>query len=100
MLSPNLNASDEAQGTVRSKKSASWKARQGQMKSVFDDGKKEKEKESSLNDSLPEFALMSRRIIETVNNLLDDNEVRGMAADKVACPTLQVKSLSCLNIFY
>lgn len=62
------------------------------MKSVFDEGKKrkEKEKEPISNGPVPEFEAMARCIIKTIRTELDDNEVRGMAADKVACPTLKV----------
>lgn len=65
------------------------------MKSVFDDGSKRnaKEKEAIPKGPVPEFEAMSRRIIETIRNELDDNEVRAMAADKVACPMLKVDSV-------
>jgi len=62
------------------------------MKSVFDEGKKRKEKEKVpiSKGTLPEFEAIARRIIKAIRTELDDNEVRGMAADKVACPTLKV----------
>ena len=100
LLSPNLseNASHEnSQFVVRSRKSAAWKAKQGVMKSVFDndtrgDGKgKGKEKESE--GVPPDFSQMARRIIEVFKSQISENEVRAMAASKVACPGLQV----CVN---
>ena len=71
------------------------------MKSVFDDRKKRntKEKEAILKGPVPEFEAMSRRIIETIRNELDDNEVRAMAADKVACPMLKVDSVLSFRTF-
>lgn len=61
------------------------------MKSVFDEGKKGKEKETVLRNPVPEFETISRRVIAAIRNQLDADEVRGMAEDKVACPTLKVK---------
>uniref|UniRef100_A0A8H7Y237 Nucleolar protein 9 n=1 Tax=Psilocybe cubensis TaxID=181762 RepID=A0A8H7Y237_PSICU len=89
LLSPNLSTSDESsQSAVRSKKSAAWKARQGQMKSVFSDGQgKGKE---TIRSAPAEFRQMARRFVETVREHLDDNETRAMAASKVACPGLQM----------
>ncbi|KAF9531020.1 armadillo-type protein [Crepidotus variabilis] len=89
LLSPGLEDSDVSQLTVRSKKSRAWKARQGQMKSVFND---ESGKSTGRSGSVtpPEFSLSARRIIEVVRDGLGENEVRAMAADKVACPTLKV----------
>ncbi|KAF9563347.1 ARM repeat-containing protein [Agrocybe pediades] len=87
LLSPNLSNSEET--TVRSKKSANWKARQGQMKSVFND-EKGKGKEITKMVSPPEFKEMARRLVNAVREQLDDNEVRAMAANKVACPGLQM----------
>ena len=97
LLSPNLNESSSHENTqfiVRSKKSAAWKAKQGVMKSVFvNDSKgdvkgKGKEKES---EGVPhEFSQMASRIIEVFKSQISENEVRAMAASKVACPGLQV----------
>ncbi|KAF8875333.1 armadillo-type protein [Gymnopilus junonius] len=89
LLSPNLSASEEnTRSAVRSKKSAAWKAKQGQMKSVFAD-EKGKGKEISRN-APPEFSKMARRLVQIVRNELDGNETRAMAASKVACPGLQM----------
>jgi len=86
LLSPNLSTSEES--SVRSKKSANWKAKQGQMKSVFGE-EKGKGKETAISAPVA-FQEMARRLVEAVREQLDDNEVRAMAASKVACPGLQV----------
>ena len=95
LLSPNLseNASHEnSQFAVRSKRSAAWKAKQGVMKSVFDTrgDVKGKGKEKESEGVPPEFSQMARRIIEVFKSQISENEVRAMAASKVACPGLQV----------
>ncbi|KAF9474932.1 hypothetical protein BDN70DRAFT_884318 [Pholiota conissans] len=89
LLSPNLSSSEESlQSAVRSKKSAAWKARQGKMKSVFSEDKgKGKE---ILRSTPPEFRQMARKFVEIVRDQLDENETRAMAANKVACPGLQM----------
>src|SRR5882757_2642607 len=106
LLSPNLSASHSRENShfiVRSKKSAAWKAKQGVMKSVFvdetgRDGKgKEKEKESV--GVPPDFSLMARRIIEVFKSQINENEVRAMAASKVACPGLQVRYPWLMNVY-
>ncbi|KAE9395631.1 ARM repeat-containing protein [Gymnopus androsaceus JB14] len=82
-----LSSSNEtSQGAVRSKKSAHWKARQGPLTSVF--AAKGKGKEVTGHEISPEFRSMSRTFIETIQNNLGDNEVRALAADKVASPCL------------
>jgi len=59
------------------------------MSSVFSEGKG-KRKDSELRNSPSEFQIMARRFIEVVRNKLDDNEVRAMVANEVACPSLKV----------
>ncbi|KAF8960207.1 hypothetical protein BDZ97DRAFT_1834525 [Flammula alnicola] len=77
-----------SQSAVRSKKSAAWKARQGQMKSVFEEDKgKGKE---AMRSAPAEFRQMARRLVEVVKEQLGENETRAMAANKVACPGLQM----------
>src|SRR5882672_3006169 len=86
-LLPNLVCSED---TVRSRKSATWKARQGEFKSFFNGRKKA---ECLLSkDAVAEFGAISRRIIEAIRKDLDDNEIRVMASDKVACPMLKVRN--------
>ena len=99
LLSPNLSKSathENSQFAVRSKKSAAWKAKQGVMKSVFDNDTKGdvkgkgKEKEKESDGVPPDFSQMASRIIEVFKSQISENEVRAMAASKVACPGLQV----------
>ena len=91
LLSPNVAELEDAQTSVRSKKSATWKAKQGQMKSVFDQGKG-KGLPTSLKSCPQEFHNMARRLLLAVRDEMDENEIRAMAANKVACPTLKVRS--------
>lgn len=96
LLSPNLSASDEnAQLALRSKKSAAWKARQGPMKSVFV-ANKGKAKEVPVRSTPPEFQNIARRFVDVLRAELGENEVRALAANKVASPGLQVH----LCLFY
>ncbi|KAJ7229049.1 armadillo-type protein [Mycena pura] len=90
LLSPNLVILHEtAQNSMRSKKSANWKARQGPLKSVF---KATSGKEDSAVVSTPpkSFTETARKFVELVRKELDDNETRALAANKVASPTLQM----------
>lgn len=89
LLSPNVAESEDAQTSVRSKKSAAWKAKQGQMKSVFNEGKG-KGPPTFLKGCPQEFQNMARRLLQVVRDEMDENEIRAMAANKVACPTLKV----------
>ncbi|KJA16110.1 hypothetical protein HYPSUDRAFT_47764 [Hypholoma sublateritium FD-334 SS-4] len=89
LLSPNLSTSEEgSQSALRSKKSSAWKARQGQMKSVFTEDKGKGK--DSVRRTPPEFQQMARKFVEVVREQLDENETRAMAANKVACPGLQM----------
>jgi nucleolar protein 9 len=103
LLSPNLSGSEEnSQSAVRSKKSAAWKARQGQMKSVFSEDKGKRKE--TLRSTPPEFRQMARRFVQMVRDQLDENETRAMAANKVSCPGLQViyyysyRSHNCIGL--
>ncbi|KAJ7047787.1 hypothetical protein C8F04DRAFT_1060117 [Mycena alexandri] len=89
LLSPNLVTSQEtAQHTMRSKKSAAWKAKQGPLKSVFKDGHSGGD---SGDNAPPEvFTQAARKFVEAIRSELGDNETRALAADKVASPTLQM----------
>ncbi|KAG6813198.1 hypothetical protein H0H92_013318 [Tricholoma furcatifolium] len=90
LLSGNNSALDgPSQGTVRSKKSAAWKARQGSMKSVFTD-EKGKGRVGTLRSRPAEFQVLARRLVDSLRQELGDNEVRALAADKVASPALQM----------
>lgn len=93
LLSPTLSSSSEDDSSaVRSKKSAAWKAKQGPMKSVFsNDNEKGKGKSIPLKSAPSEFTKMARRFVQVLRDQLGENEVRAMAASKVAGPGLQVR---------
>lgn len=59
------------------------------MKSIFDDAKG-KGKEVQTRSVPSSFPTMARRFVETLRNQLSENEVRALAASKVASPGLQV----------
>jgi nucleolar protein 9 len=81
---------------MRSKKSAAWKARQGPLKSVFNESDS---REDLGSNNPPEiFSNAARKFVEVVRQELDGNETRALAADKVASPTLQVSNLSDLYL--
>ncbi|KAF8075978.1 armadillo-type protein [Lyophyllum atratum] len=84
LLSPNLLPADSStQSALRSKKSSAWKAKQGPMKS----GKGSE----ALGISMPaEFRQLARRFVDVLRTELGENEVRALAADKVASPGLQM----------
>lgn len=85
LLSPNL----ANESLVRSKKSAAWKAKQGSMKSVFE---KDKGREPVRQLQAPlEFHQMTKQFLEVLKSGLDENEIRAMAASKVASPGLKVR---------
>ncbi|KAF7313483.1 hypothetical protein HMN09_00504200 [Mycena chlorophos] len=94
LLSPSLAAKQGAsQSTMRSKKSAKWKARQGPLKSMFNEP-------ANAGDAISytppaAFVKAARSLVQAVRDGLNENETRALAADKVASPTLQV-SLSTL----
>lgn len=96
LLCPNLAKEGQVQTSlIRYKKSSTWKAKQGLMKSVFGKGKG---KEPVQHFEPPmEFREMARKFIEFVRSDLDDNEVRAMAANKVASPGLQVRQALCCS---
>ncbi|KAG2148028.1 armadillo-type protein [Suillus clintonianus] len=90
LLSPSSSAtSHKAQSNMRSKKSSAWKARQGTMKSVFADNKSHDHVNSTR--SVPkEFHDAATRFVRVLKSELSDNEVRALAANKVASPLLQL----------
>jgi nucleolar protein 9 len=78
---------------VRSKKSAAWKARQAPMKNVFSEkGKGRASHNPILRGTPDQFRKASANFVHIVLKELGDNEVRVLAADKVASPVLQVKN--------
>ncbi|KAG5634358.1 hypothetical protein H0H81_002263 [Sphagnurus paluster] len=89
LLSPSLAPSENSvQQSLRSKKSAAWKAKQGPMKSVFVEGKRKEKEMSKLMP--PELQKLARRFVEVIQTELNGNEVRALAANKVASPSLQM----------
>lgn len=93
LLSPTLSPSNDAtQSVLRSKKSTAWKTKQGPMKSVFNEDKG-KAKAASIKGTPPEFRQAARQFVEILRSQLSDNEVRALAANKVASPALQVRRL-------
>ncbi|OCH95874.1 ARM repeat-containing protein [Obba rivulosa] len=92
LLAPHLSSEDSSQQAgkqklmVRSKKSAAWKARQGPMKSVFVDTEAEK----PARISSKEFQEAAAKFVMALREQLDENEVRALAANKVASPVLQM----------
>ncbi|KDQ20636.1 hypothetical protein BOTBODRAFT_169367 [Botryobasidium botryosum FD-172 SS1] len=70
--------------TLRSKKSAAYKASQGAMTSVL-------EKEGNTATQMPkEFAQMAHRFVQKLRKELGENEIRALAGNKVASPVLQL----------
>jgi nucleolar protein 9 len=66
-----------------------WKAKQGPFKSIFAD-EPDKGKTSAEDRHPPEFRDAARKFVIMLRTNLDVNEVRSLAANKVACPVLQV----------
>ena len=97
LLCPQLFSSStphKSQAFVRSRKSASWKARQGPLTSIFGDST-DKGKASAEKRHPAEFREVAKRCVTTLRTTLDENEVRSLAANKVACPVLQVRRGCC-----
>ncbi|KAH7888091.1 armadillo-type protein [Phlebopus sp. FC_14] len=90
LLCPNVLPEDQAtQKFVRSKKSTSWKAKQGAMKSVFSDDKgKDREVQKALIPS--HFSDAAAAFLRILRQELNENEIRALAANKVASPLLQL----------
>ena len=63
-------------------------ARQGPLKSIFDVSEKGK---ASNEGKGPQAFHEAARYVRMLRTTLDGNEVRSLAANKVACPVLQVR---------
>lgn len=74
---------------MRSKKSMAWKAKQGTMKSVFSN-EKGKDRATSKFPVPDEFRDAAVKFMQDIREGLNPNEVRALAANKVASPVLQV----------
>ena len=90
LLMPEAFPPDQRASTLRSKKSAAYKARQGPMKSVFT---AEKAHNKPSPDTPPEFREMAGQIVQIIKEQLGANEVRALAASPVASPVLQVSPI-------
>ncbi|KAF9649340.1 ARM repeat-containing protein [Thelephora ganbajun] len=89
LFSPHLFPPDF--NTIRSKRSSVWKSSQGTMKSVFaSQGGPQGGKSALKAHTIPEFSELARRFVQQLRKDLDANEVRALAANKVASPVLQM----------
>jgi len=87
LLNPHLSKlTDQQASPVRSKRSAGFKAKQGAMLSVFDDEVK-KPHRRQVPDA---FLSTAKRMLSNIRQALSPTEVRALAANKVAAPTLKV----------
>jgi nucleolar protein 9 len=93
LLRPNLFPANQRASTLRSKRSAAYKARQGPMKSVF---ASERNDATAAARTTPEkFEELAGRFVRVLREYLGANEVRALATSSVASPVLQVRSLPC-----
>lgn len=92
LLAPDCFPPDAREGPVRSKKSAAWKARQGPMKSVLVEQQAVVLASAAAAKSAPEeMKAMAKQFVTALREQLGENEVRALAADKVASPVLEVR---------
>ncbi|KZP05871.1 ARM repeat-containing protein [Athelia psychrophila] len=94
LLSPLANSSNDASKShqnVRSKKSAAWKARQAPMKNVFAEHKSKATEGGNQAITTPKaFKKAAANFVRILREELGANEVRALAANKVASPVLQI----------
>lgn len=89
LLMPGLLPAEQRSSTLRSKKSAAYKTRQGSMKSLFTT---EGNRTLSTTNTVPQkFRDTAKMFVLAVREKLDANEVRALAASPVASPVLQVR---------
>ena len=89
LLDPHLSKfANQQSSAVRSKRSAGFKARQGAMLSVFDDDT------GKLHHRQAPDAFLStaKRMLSNIRQSLSPTEIRALAANKVAAPTLKVST--------
>ena len=95
LLCPQLFQSDarrKSQAVVRSRKSVAWKAKQGPLKSIFGDGLDQSQNQTKREvRQPPAFHEVARKYVTMLRTTLDANEIRSLAASKVACPVLLVR---------
>jgi nucleolar protein 9 len=92
-LVPGLNQFQDKQ-ELRSKRSAGYKSKIGPMKSVFDSSIPANAKEVP-----PQFETLVKDTLDIIRRKLSPSEVRALAADKVACPTLRVSPVPSDGLF-
>ncbi|KAK0460084.1 armadillo-type protein [Desarmillaria tabescens] len=83
LLSPTSNTQTQTQTSKRSK---SWKGKQGEMHSLF----KSEKREDGKRERPRSFDGAARKIVGAFREGMSDNEVRACAGSKVACPGLDV----------
>ncbi|GBE79200.1 Nucleolar protein [Sparassis crispa] len=83
------NSTGKPEHSVRSKKSAAYKARQGPMKSVFSEDHIHPLERSSRSPPKA-FHQIASKFILNLRDKLGENEVRAFAANQVASPVLQM----------
>lgn len=76
--------------STRSKKSAHWKTKQGEMKSIISDPSGSKPSEPAKRVRPKSFMDMAKRFLNHITQNLGGNEVRALAIDKAASPLLRV----------
>ncbi|PVF92971.1 ARM repeat-containing protein [Serendipita vermifera] len=84
LLNPSLHSMQSRQ-ELRSKRSAAYKAKAGPMRSLFESTTTQAHRQVPTR-----FGKISRSLVHTIRDKLSPNEVRALAADKVACPTLKI----------
>jgi len=91
LLCPSI-APEDSEKNIRSKKSASFRAKQGPMKSIFNQQHDLRAAEAVEDNSTrpKEFRKTARAILESIKSSLGENEIRALAADKAGSPTLQL----------
>lgn len=90
LLDPQLSKfANQQSSPVRSKRSAGFKAKQGAMLSVFD-GDAGKPHHRQAPDA---FLSTAERMLSNIRQSLSPTEIRALAANKVAAPTLKVRTI-------
>ncbi|KAF8314735.1 ARM repeat-containing protein, partial [Clavulina sp. PMI_390] len=84
--SPQGEENSSHSASSSSKKSAAFKAKQGSMKAVVSSN----QTISTLNPTPPRLVQLANLIVQQLRRSLSDNEIRALASDKVASPTLQI----------
>ncbi|EIW82459.1 ARM repeat-containing protein [Coniophora puteana RWD-64-598 SS2] len=87
LLAPTIPLCTENSAIMRSKKSSVWKAKQGAMKPLFGI---DSDSTAARRAAPQEHLVAARSLVDTLRNQMDANEVRSLAANTVASPTLQI----------